>query len=235
MLDALTSSRDLWTKALSKTPYAQTSSSQSDLSQGAEAAAAGVGPASVASISSAGRLEATLQDIDKTLETAGRALGLTPGTDGSIDFSGSLRDATRQLGDQLNGILARNRIPVDGPIDVYRAADGSLKVRGTPRMKDLIEKAINEDSSFRENFGKTESMAKLQALAKVSAAAKRWIKAHPEKKDEIEKWLERTADSIKASTFSLQVSSGGTTGGLTTEGGAALGFDQPGGLGIPFE
>lgn len=237
MADAIgTTSRDIWTQALSRTPYAtKTAWSDEDSKATEQAGAAAVtGAASTVALSASGQAEATLQGIEQKVAAAGKALGLSPDKDGNYDFTGSLRKAVIALGDQLNSILSRSRIPVDGNISVYKAADGSLKVRGEPRMKELIEKAINEDSSFKENFDKTSSIAKADSLSKIAEAARRWKKAYPAKEKEIEKWAQRAAENVQNASFQLDLGRSGATGALVNGDGNPIGIDQPGALGVPL-
>lgn len=236
MADAITSSRDLWTKAMSRTPYvAKTGRPEDDPLLATQAGAASVsGAASVTTLSGSAQAEATLQGIEEKVAQAGKALGLTPDKDGAYDFTGSLRQSVRALGDQLNSILSRSRIPVDGHISVYKAADGTLKVRGEPRMKELIEKVINEDPTFSENYDKTSAIAKADSLSKVAEAARRWKKAYPAKEKEIEKWAERASQTIQNASFQLDVGRTGATGALVSSDGTPIGIDQPGALGVPL-
>lgn len=238
MAEAITSSRDIWTKAMSRTPYAaKAGSSEEDpllTSQAGASAVSGSGAASVTTLSDSAQMEATLKGIEAKVALAGQALHLTPDKDGNYDFTGSLRQSVRALGDQLNSILSRSRIPVDGNISVYKAQDGTLKVRGEPRMKELIEKAINEDPTFSENYDKTSAIAKADSLSKVAEAARRWKKAYPAKEKEIEKWAERAAENIQNASFQLDVGKTGASGALVSSDGSPIGIDQPGALGVPL-
>lgn len=236
MTDALSSSRSIWSQAMSRSSYAsgQSQGTGDDLLT-AQAGASGVaGAASITTLSASGQAEATLQGLEQRVATAGKALGLSPDKDGNYDFTGSLRQAVRALGDQLNSILSRSRIPVDGSISVYKGEDGTLKVRGEPRMKALIEKVINEDPTFSENYDKTSAIAKTDTLSKVAEAARRWKKMYPHKKDEIDKWAERAAETVNNASFQLDVGKTGTTGSLVNSEGIGIGIDQPGALGVPL-
>lgn len=237
MADAIASTRDIWAQAVSRTAYHTTKADRSDddpFSTSQAGAAAVSGSASVTSLSQAGQSEALLQGIEKQVAAAGQALGLSKNKNGIYDFTEPLRQSVVALGDQLNSILSRSRIPVDGNISVYQAADGTLKVRGEPRMKELIEKAINEDPTFRENFEKTSAIAKADTLSKVAEAARKWIKMNPSKEKEIKKWAEHASEMVKNASLSLDVGQNGTTSALVNSSGQAIGLDQPGALGTPL-